>query len=95
MLQFITQKGPWFRAKTYGYGAGWPMRWQGWAIMLLYILLVVGAGQFAEADQGANRIIAYLVIALATLLFILICRARTQGGWKWRWGDKGSGPAGD
>ena len=38
-------EGPeWFAPKRYGYGAGLPITWQGWAIVLGYAGLVILAG---------------------------------------------------
>jgi membrane-anchored protein YejM (alkaline phosphatase superfamily) len=34
---------PWFRARRFGYGAGLPIRWQGWAVLASYLALVLGS----------------------------------------------------
>jgi hypothetical protein len=44
MLHLFFDKQPWFRAKRYGYGAGLPIKWQGWVLMLAHIALIVGLG---------------------------------------------------
>ena len=41
MLHLFLEKGPWFRAKRFGYGAGLPFKWQGWVVLLLYVLAMV------------------------------------------------------
>ena len=76
--------GPeWFAAKRYGYGAGLPISWQGWAIMLAYLAIVIGAAiAFAETPVA---LIGVLVPATAVL--ILITSKTTRGGWRWRWGE--------
>ena len=42
MMHLFLDKGPWFRAKRYGYGAGLPFKWQGWVLMLAHMALVIG-----------------------------------------------------
>jgi hypothetical protein len=74
----------WFAPKRYGYGAGLPIAWQGWAILAGYILLVTAAGLLIPYSWVA---FIGLVVA-ATAAFILICAQRTRGGWRWRWGER-------
>jgi len=33
----------WFAPKTYGYGAGLPIKWQGWALLLGYTALMAAS----------------------------------------------------
>ena len=75
----------WWAPKRYGYGAGLPIAWQGWAVTLVYALLITGAA----FGLLPNRILAFAAIALAaTAALILICARKTRGGWRWRWGEK-------
>ena len=69
---------PWFAAKRYGYGAGLPIAWQGWA-------LLAGLGELLVPAQTALFI---LLVAFATGLLIWISARRTRGGWRWRWGER-------
>lgn len=82
MLHLLFEKGPWFRAKRYGYGAGLPFKWQGWVLMLTHMALVIG---FAVA-LGERPMVALPLILLAGIAPLPIYAARTEGGWKWRWG---------
>lgn len=34
--------GAWFAPKRQGYGAGLPIRWQGWVVLGAYLLVVIG-----------------------------------------------------
>ena len=71
---------PWFAAKRYGYGSGLPLRWQGWAVLAVYgVLLVV-------AIKLLGVVLKLAVIVAATLVLAAICVRRTEGGWRWRWG---------
>jgi hypothetical protein len=75
------QDHAWFAPKTYGFGAGLPIAWQGWVVLaallglpfgLMFVLLPAHPGYF----QGA-------VIGFTVLMLPLIAR-KTRGGWRWR-----------
>jgi hypothetical protein len=77
--------GPeWFARKRYGYGAGLPISWQGWALTIGYVLLMIGVA------IALNKRPLLLVAAdiPPTVAFITICARTTKGGWRWRWGGK-------
>lgn len=77
--------GPqWFAPKRYGYGSGVPISWQGWALTLGFVALIVGLG-FLLSDRPAQMI---AILAPFTILFILVCARTTRGGWRWRWGEE-------
>jgi len=76
--------GPeWFAARRYGMGSSLPISWQGWVVLLLYIAAVMGSFFLFGEHSPAT----YAVIAIATLIFLVICARTTRGGWRWRWGD--------
>ena len=78
----------WFAAKRYGYGAGLPLRWQGWALLLAFLVMV---GSFALVFPSTQGLTAWLALALllaGTLMFLRIVARRTRGGWRWRWGER-------
>lgn len=81
MLHLFMDKGPWFRAKKYGYGSGLPFKKQGWVMLLSHIALIGGVA-LALNDQPAILLPVILLIAVIPLP---IYAARTEGGWKWRW----------
>ena len=83
MLHLFFDKQPWFRAKRYGYGAGLPMKWQGWVLMLAHIALIVGLG----ISIGDRPEVALPLLLLAGFAPLPIYAAKTEGGWRWRWGD--------
>ena len=42
----------WFPAKKYGWGWGLPITWQGWVVLLVFlVLLVTGAMVFSPAKE--------------------------------------------
>lgn len=86
---------PWFKPKTYGYGAS-PANWKGWAAVLGFCVMVYGIAHVlivapsAHGEPSALQtglFIALLILAVA--VFIRVCRARTDGEWRWRWGRDG------
>jgi hypothetical protein len=79
----MADDGYWFRARKYGYGSGLPIRWQGWAVLIGYVLVAVGSC-FLILRTIAGFV---LVLGGATALLFKICASRTRGGWRWRWGE--------
>ncbi|QPC98870.1 hypothetical protein [Qipengyuania soli] len=80
--------GAWFSAKTYGYGAGLPVAWQGWAVLGGYLATMLFAGLLIESYQEEGAVFAIPMMLFATLGLILIAGAKTRGGIRWRWGGK-------
>ena len=89
MLHMFLEKGPWFRAKKYGYGAGFPIKWQGWAVLGLYTSALAGIGLWSKQDGAVPKIVAFALMLVVTAILLGIVRKRTEGGWKWR-GDYGA-----
>jgi len=80
----------WFKPKRYGFGAA-PSSWQGWALTIAYVAIVAALGAWMGAEEGevATRALPFIAIVLAlTILFVGIAWRTTEGGWRWRWGDK-------
>lgn len=74
----------WFAPKRYGIGSGKPISWQGWALTLGYVTVVMGASVLL-----LRSVLAYVAILIpATLAFIIISARTTRGGWRWRWGGQ-------
>jgi hypothetical protein len=73
----------WFAPKRYGYGAGMPISWQGWAVSLTFVAFV---GLIAFRFGNQPLVIIALLVPLTAVL-IAITAKTTRGGWRWRWGD--------
>lgn len=73
---------PWFAAKRFGFGAGRPIAWQGWAATALLVAVLILA---TFALRGAERL-AVLLAALA--VFSGVAWRKTEGGWRWRGGGR-------
>ena len=77
--------GPeWFAQKRYGFGAGLPIAWQGWAVLGIY-MAIVGLTVWL-LEQRPLAIVA--ILGSATFLLVLISARTTRGGWRWRWGSR-------
>jgi hypothetical protein len=78
--------GPeWFAPKRYGYGAGSPISWQGWALLAGYIVLIACAGLLLLPRNGPGYA---SILVILTALFTVIAARTTRGGWRWRWGEE-------
>jgi hypothetical protein len=74
--------GAWFAPKRYGYGAGLPIAWQGWALMAAHVAAIFAGLPLAQ--RWPCWFAAWtLIVALVPLP---LYAAKTRGGWKWRWG---------
>jgi hypothetical protein len=79
----------WFKPKQYGYGAT-PVTWEGWALTLLIAGLIAAASAyvFAGGAPSAMTILIWAVVVAAIIAgSVLVVRSKTEGSWRWRWGD--------
>lgn len=89
MLHKFFEEGAWFAGKKLGYGAGLPIAWQGWILLLSYVGLVCGIGYVVEMRDMIDVTTVVVAIVIVSMPFMWIVRKRTRGGWKWR------GPGGE
>lgn len=75
------QDRPWFAPKRFGYGTGLPIAWQGWAVLVVYILAIV------VAMRGLPLVAGLIAVVAATAALIAVCKKKTAGGWRWRDGN--------
>ena len=76
--------GDWFAPKRFGYGAGLPIAWQGWAVLAAYVAVLAGAGFLIQRHTAG-----YVAIVIAaTVALIVVAKRHTRGGWKWRSGEE-------
>ena len=78
-------EGVWFAPKRYGFGAGLPVAWQGWALLAAYVGAVAGT---ALLLLPRNRVTWIVVFAALSVALIAISARHTRGGWRWRWGGE-------
>ena len=86
----MTERTPWFRPKTIGYGAGLPIAWQGWAVLFVFALAVIGtmlgsdfflSGWVRMATKAGGIFVSIVMLSI-------VIKARTDGGWRWRDGSE-------
>lgn len=81
-------EGLWFKRKLYGYG--WtPARWQGWAVIAVYLVLVVKVFLRADSTSHSNSdtLINFAIpFIIFTLALIIICRVKGETP-RWQWGE--------
>ncbi|GGE87866.1 hypothetical protein [Sphingomonas prati] len=76
-----TGRQVWFRAKSFGYGAGMPVAWQGWALLVGSVGALVVARHWLDGAVGGGAVLAIVAV------MVLLAARHTEGGrWRWRWG---------
>ena len=85
----------WYKPKTYGYGAA-PTNWKGWAFIAIFalyvfsitaIFIVVPLMQTSELSLVRYSLWA-LFMVLGVMVFLKITASKTDGTWRWRWGEE-------
>lgn len=79
------EQTPWFKARRYGYGAGMPIHRMGWLLLAAHIGATVLT---AFALRPAGTVLSAIGLAVIALLPLPLYAARTEGGWRWRWGAR-------
>lgn len=71
----------WFPPKRYGYGWGWPRRWQGQVTLIGYFLAFFAGTRFLRTNS--RLFVAYTLGITAVL--IALCWIKGEPP-RWRWG---------
>lgn len=77
----LPKETAWFPAKTYGWGWGFPSRWQGWVVFIGFILAMIGGAPIAKANL--RLFIAYSCFVAGVLIAICWWKGERPS---WRWG---------
>jgi len=75
----------WFPAKTYGWGWGPPIRWQGWAVLAVFVLALVSVTIIADPAKNPGAFVIGVFVASSAL--IAICWRKGEPP-RWRWGSR-------
>ena len=86
MLHLFFDRSPWFSVKRVGYGAGLPIAWQGWVLLLSYMGAMIGLAVVAERVRGIELAGVIALMLAVTAVLVAVVRARTDGEWRWRSG---------
>ena len=73
----------WFAPRRFGFGTGWPIAWQGWAISIALIAVLLLAFKLFGKDDAR----ALVIVIPAILAYLIIAAKTTKGGLRWHWGD--------
>ena len=77
-------KNYWFPAKTYGWGWGLPITWQGWIVLSLYLgLAVAGLRLF---DPRVQPVVYSIYLVGLSLVLVSVCWLTGEPP-AWRWGS--------
>ena len=80
----------WFKPKSHGYGAS-PVTWEGWAwtglLTALLVISITAMKLWVDRSNFVAWIVWAAIIAGVVLWFVRVARQRTDGEWRWRWGD--------
>jgi hypothetical protein len=80
-----TQKEIWFPAKKYGWGWGFPIAWQGWLVLAVWIAVVFGGVTYIPASGAHYYFVPAFVLVMAVfLLAVWVIKGEKT---KWRWGE--------
>jgi 4-hydroxybenzoate polyprenyltransferase len=79
----------WFRPKRYGYGAT-PVTWQGSVFTVGMAVAMIAVSLTLRLETRNLWALAALVIfdVLALVVLAVVSRRKTDGEWRWRWGDR-------
>jgi hypothetical protein len=75
----------WFPAKRYGWGWGPPNVWQGWVVMTVFAILVLGGALMLLPTYGSLVFVAYT--ACLCIGLVAVCWVKGEPP-SWRWGGK-------
>ena len=87
----------WFKPKkkSHGYGAA-PANWKGWVatlglivIDMVIVFALLASPLLSGREPGIGRIALLVILMIATTaVFVWICKVKTDGEWRWRWGGR-------
>ena len=79
----MKDQGYWFPAKSYGWGWGFSITWQGWLVLAVYIALMIGGIPFIRPEVNPGLYGLYVTVLSGALL--VVCRLKGEPP-SWRWG---------
>jgi len=73
------QPSYWFPAKRHGWGWGPPRKWQGWAVLALFLVLVCAGIVFIPPDRNALAFAIYVAVLMALLVAVCFAKGEPPG----------------
>jgi len=78
-------KGYWFKRKIFGWG--WtPVRWQGWAILVIFVALILANAHRLQDQLDAGNTREFLIETSLLVIFLLVICWKTGEPPKWQFG---------
>ena len=74
----------WFPAKTYGWGWGLPLTWQGWVVLGIYTAVLIATAFFLDVNK--HPAVYSAIVLLASAVLVAICWIKGEPT-SWRWGN--------
>ena len=75
----------WFPVKRYGWGWGLPRTWEGWAVLVVYGLVL-----FTPLAIGADKTVAWVTVVIVdSVALVGVCWWKGERP-RWRWGGNRS-----
>ncbi|PRE45417.1 hypothetical protein C6P97_07335 [Burkholderia multivorans] len=71
----------WFLAKDYGWGWGFPVLWQGWAVLLVYIFSLLLIGKVFRPDRRLGPFL-FAVVLLSAAFFGVVWATGEPPQWR-------------
>lgn len=75
----------WFPAKRFGWGWGLPNSWQGWLVLVLYLVALGLLALFLPPAE--NEPLFAIGVAVSTAILLAVCW-RKGAPPRWRWGGE-------
>jgi hypothetical protein len=82
----------WFPAKRYGWGWGPPVTWQGWVVVVAWLVILLLGLVVLESrrlSHARSLLLAWtlLYVVLMSAVLVLVCYWKGEPP-RWRWGDR-------
>ena len=74
----------WFPAKTHGWGWGFPSTWQGWVVLVVYVVLMIGGIPVIQPEVHPELYVLYSTVVSCALLVVCWLKGEPP---RWRWGN--------
>lgn len=84
-MQQPEEREYWFPAKRYGWGWGFPCKWQGWAVIAVYVALVIAGIRFVPPSVEPVSFVVYVLLLSVLLTLVAWLTGEPP---RWRWGDR-------
>ena len=75
----------WFPAQRFGWGWGFPVTWQGWGVLAVFVLAGVVGDRYINFDRNPVLFSLYIGVLIGALITIMLIKGEPPS---WRWGNR-------